>query len=133
MKRHHIVAVLLLISGGLFAYIQFHHGDTGRAIRTGIICTLLGVVILFYEKLRSWLRPVAIAYNVIFLGLMAAYAASRGDIAWAIFLCIGVIGGGVLHFFEETPFVKEKIEPYIGIIILLIMTLFLLFDAFSSL
>ena len=133
MKRHHIVAVLLLISGGLFAYIQFHHGDTGRAIRTGIICTLLGVVVLFYEKLRSWLRPVGVAVPLIFIGLMAAHAVFTGDIGAAIFLCIGVIGVGVLHFFEETPFVKEKIEPYIGIIILLIMTLFLLFDTFFSL
>ena len=67
------------------------------------------------------------------MGLMAAHAAFTGDIAAAIFLCIGVIGVGVLHFFEETPFVKEKIEPYIGIIILLIMTLFLLFDTLFSL
>ena len=114
MKRHHIAAVILLIFGGLFAYIKFDDGDTEGAIRTGIICTLLGIVAFFYEKLRSWLRPVAIAYNVIFLGLMAAYAASRGDIAWAIFLCIGVIGGGVLHFFQDTPFVKEKIQPWLG-------------------
>jgi hypothetical protein len=133
MKRHHIVAMFSFISGGLFAYIQFHHGDTGRAIRTGIICTLLGVVVLFYEKLRSWLRPVGVAVPLIFIGLMAAHAAFTGDIAAAIFLCIMVIGGGVCYFFQDAPFVKDKLEPYIGIIILLIMTLFLLFDAFSSL
>ena len=133
MKRHHIVAMFSFISGGLFAYIQFHHGDTGRAIRTGIICILLGVAALSYEKLRSWLRPVGVAVPLIFLGLMAAYAAFTGDITAAIFLCIGVIGVGVFHFFEETPFVKEKIEPYIGIIILLMITLFLLFDTFFSL
>ena len=133
MKRHHIVAVFVLIFGGLFAYIQFHHGDTDRAIRTGVICTLLGIVAFFYEKLRSWLRPVGTTGPLIFLGLMAAHAALTGDIAAAIFLCIWVIGGGVLHFFQDTPFVKEKIEPYIGMIALLIMTLFLLFDAFSSL
>ena len=128
MKRHHIVAVFVLIFGGLFAYIQFHHGDTDRAIRTGIICTLLGVVVFFYEKLKSWLRPVGTTVPLVFLGLMAAHAAFTGDIAAAIFLCIMVIGGGVCHFFEETPFVKEKIEPYIGIIVLLIITLFLLFS-----
>ena len=132
MKRHHIIAMFSFISGGLFAYIQFHHGDIDRTIRTGIICTLLGVVVLFYEKLRSWLRPVGVAVPLIFLGLMAAHAAFTGDVAAAIFLCIMVIGGGVCHFFQDTPFVK-KIEPYIGIIALLIMTLFLLFDAFSSL
>lgn len=133
MKRHHIVAVFLFIFGGLFAYIQFQHGDTDRAIRMGIICTLLGVVALLYEKLRSWLRPVGVAVPLVIIGLMAAHAAFTGNITEAIFLCIGVIGGGVFHFFEETPFVKEKIEPYIGIIILLIMTLFLFFDTFFSL
>ena len=133
MKRHHVVALFLLAFGGLFAYIQFHHGDTDRAIRTGIICTLLGVVVFFYEKLKSWLRPVGTTVPLVFLGLVAAHAAFTGDIAAAIFLCIMVIGGGVLHFFQDTPFFKEKIEPYIGIIALLIMTLFLLFDAFSSL
>ena len=126
MKRHHIVAVFVLIFGGLFAYIQFHHGDTDNAIQTGVICTLLGVVAFFYEKLRSWLRPVGTTGPLIFLGLMAAHAALTGDIAAAIFLSIGVIGGGVLHFFQDTPFVKEKIEPYIGIIVLLIMAFFLL-------
>ena len=128
MKRHHVVALFLLAFGGLFAYIQFHHGDTDDAIQTGIICTLLGVVAFFYEKLKSWLRPMGTTVPLVFLGLMAAHAAFTGDIAAAIFLCIMVIGGGILHFFEETPFVKEKIEPYIGIIILLIITLFLLFS-----
>ena len=128
MKRHHIVAVFVLIFGGLVAYIQFRHGDTDDAIQTGIICTLLGIVAFFYEKLRSWLRPVGATAPLIFLGLMATHAAFTGDIAAAIFLCIMVIGGGVCHFFEETPFVKEKIEPYIGIIVLLIITLFLLFS-----
>ena len=133
MKRHHIVAVFVLIFGGLFAYIQFHHGDTDRAIRTGIICTLLGVAAFFYEKLRTWLRPLGATVPLIFLGLVAAHAAFTRDIAAAIFLCIMVIGGGVCHFFQDTLFFKEKIQPYIGIIALLIMTLFLLFDAFSSL
>ena len=133
MKRHHIVAVFAFIFGGLFVYMQFHHGDTDRAIRTGVICVVLGVVAFLYEKLRSWLRPVGATVPLIIIGLMAAHAAFTGDIAWAIFLCIGVIGGGVHHFFQDTPFFKEKIEPYIGIIFLLIMTLFLLFDTLSSL
>ena len=128
MKRHHVVALFVLIFGGLFAYIQFHHGDTDDAIQKGIICTLLGVVVFFYEKLKSWLRPVGTTVPLVFLGLMAAHAAFTGDIAAAIFPCIMVIGGGVCHFFQDTPFVKEKIEPYIGIIVLLIITLFLLFS-----
>lgn len=133
MKRHHAVAVLVLIFGGLFAYIQFDYENTSGAIQTGIICILLGVVAFSYEKLRSWLRPVGVAVPSVIIGLMAAHAAFTRNITEAIFLCIGVIGVGVLHFFEETPFVKEKIEPYIGIIILLIITLFLFFDTFFSL
>ena len=58
MKRHHIAALFLLIFGGLFAYIRFDDGDTAGAIRTGIICIVLGVVVFFFEKLKSWLRPV---------------------------------------------------------------------------
>ena len=108
MKRHHVVALFLLAFGGLFAYIQFHHGDTDDAIQTGIICTLLGVVAFFYEKLKSWLRPMGTTVPLVFLGLMAAHAAFTGDIAAAIFLCIMVIGGGVCHFFQDTLFFKEK-------------------------
>ena len=80
MKRHHIVAMFSFISGGLFAYIQFHHGDTGRAIRTGIICTLLGVVVLFYEKLRSWLRPVGVAVPLIFYRINGGSCGFHGRI-----------------------------------------------------
>ena len=114
MKRHHIVALFLLIFGGLFAYIQLHYGDTDRAIRTGIICIVLGGVVFFFEKLRSWLRPVGITVPFIFIGLMAAHSAFNGDIGWAIFLSIWVVGGMFLHFFQETPFVKEKIQPWLG-------------------
>ena len=53
MKRHHIVAIFSFIFGGLFACVQFYHGDTDRAIRTGIICIIVGIVALFYEKLRT--------------------------------------------------------------------------------
>lgn len=67
MKRHHVVAVFALISGGLFAYMEFHHGDTDGAIHTGIICTLVGVAALLYEKLRSWLRPVGSTVPLILL------------------------------------------------------------------
>ena len=127
MKRHHVVAVFVFIFGGVFAYLQFHHGDTDRAIRTGIICILLGVVAFLYEKLRSWLNPVGIAVPLVIMGLLAAHAAFTGDIASAIFLCIGLIGIGILHFFQDTSFVK-KIEPHMGMIVLLIVTLFVLFS-----
>ena len=112
MKPHHLAALFPLIFGGLFAYLQFHHDDTDRAIRTGIICILLGVVVLFFEKLRSWLRPTGIAVPFVLLGAMAAYAVSTGDIGEAIFLFIGIILMAVLHFFQDTPFVK-KIQPWL--------------------
>ena len=47
---------------------------------------------------------------------------------WQSFYSIGVIGIAILHFFEDTSFVKEKIEPHIGLIVLLVVTLFLLFS-----
>ena len=114
MKRHHVVAVLCLIFGGLLAYIRFHQENTEGAIWIGIIFTLLGVFAFCYGKFRTWLRPVGVAVPLIIIGLMAAHAAFTGDIASAIFLSIGVIGIGVLHFFQETPFVKEKIQPWLG-------------------
>ena len=133
MKRYYVAAAFLIIMGGLFAYIRFHQGSTEGAIWIGVIYPLLGVLVFCYGKFRPRLGLVAIAFNLIIFGAMAAYAVSTGDIAWAIFLCTGSILIAVLHFFEDTPFVKEKIEPYIGIIILLIITLFLLFDTFFSL
>ncbi|MCE2396255.1 hypothetical protein J4G02_17030 [Candidatus Poribacteria bacterium] len=114
MKRHHIVAIFSFIFGGLFAYVQFHHGDTDRAIRTGIICIIVGIVALFYEKLRAWLRPVGVAVPLVIIGLMAAHAVSTGNIGEAIFLFIGIIVMAVLHFLQDKPFVKEKIQPWLG-------------------
>lgn len=124
MKRHHFVAAFAFIFGGLFAYIQFRHGDTDGSIETGIICTLVGVAALFFQKLRSWLSPVGIAVPLVIIGVMAAHAAFTGDIASAIFLCIGLIGIGILHFFQDTSFVKEKIQPHIGLIVLLTIAFF---------
>lgn len=128
MKRHHVVAVCVFIFGGLFAYLQFHHGDTGCAIRTGIICILLGIAAFLFEKLRYRLRPVGVAVPLAVMGLMAAHAAFTGDIAATIFLCIGVIGIGVCHFFKDTPFFQQKIEPYVGVIVLVLITLILFLD-----
>ncbi len=137
MKRHHIAAVFCLIFGGLLAYTRFHHGDTGGAIRTGILFALLGIVGFFYEKLRARspvVRPVmGVVLPIILVGLMAAQAAFTGDITWAVILGIGLIIGIILQLFENTPFVKEKIRPwlrpipYIGLAVMFIITLLLLF------
>ena len=114
MKRYHVAAVFFIIIGGLFAYIRFHQGNTRGEIWIGIIYLLIGVFAFCYGKFRSHFSLAVIAYNVIVIGLGAAYAASTGDIVWAIFLCIGSILIAVLHFFQDTPFVKEKIQPWLG-------------------
>ena len=113
MKRYYVVAVFLIIMGGLFAYINFHQGNIEGAIWIGIIYPLLGVLAFCYRKFRLQLSLVAIAFNLILLGAAAAYAVSTRDIAEATFLCIGSILIPILHFFEDTPFVKEKIEPWL--------------------
>ena len=113
MKSYYVAAVFFIIMGGLLAYIRFHQGNTEGAIWIGIIYPLLGVFAFCYGKFRPRLELAVIAYNLISLGLMAAYAASTGDIAGAIFLGIGSIGVCVLHFFQDTPFVKEKMRPWL--------------------
>jgi uncharacterized sodium:solute symporter family permease YidK len=114
MKRYYVAAVFLIIMGGVFAYIKFHQGNIEGAIWIGIIYPLLGVLAFCYGRFRPQFSFVVIAFNLILLGSMAAYAVSTGDIAWAIFLCIGSILIPVLHFFEDTPFVKEKIRSWLG-------------------
>ena len=107
MKRYYVVSVFLIIMGGLFAYINLHQGNIEGVVWIGIIYPLLGVLAFCYGKFRLRLSLVIIAFNLILLGVMAAYAVSTGDIAEAVFLCIGSILIAVLHFFEDTPFVKK--------------------------
>ena len=113
MKRYYVATVFLIIMGGVFAYIKFHQGHIEEAIWIGIIYPLLGVLAFCDGKFRPRLSLVAIAFNLILFGAMAAYAVSTGDIAWAIFLCIGSILIAVLHFFEDTPFGKKR-QPWLG-------------------
>ena len=134
MKRHHIAALFLLIFGGSFAYLRFQDGDTNGAIRTAIIFALLGIFAFFYHgKFRARFRPVVIALPVILIGGMAVHAAFIGNTVSLIILGIGLIIAIPLQLFQDTPFVKEKIQPrlrpipYIAIGVLLIMTLLRLF------
>ena len=97
MKRHHVVALFLLVFGGLFAYIQFHPWGYRRRNSDGHHLYPTRSCCIFLRKIAEpgsdqWESR----WPLIIIGLMAAYAAFTGDIAWAIFLCIGVIGGGVL-------------------------------------
>ena len=134
MKHHHIAALFLLICGGLLAYLRLDHGDTNGAIRTGIMFALLGIFAFFYTgKVRARFRPAVVALPAILMVGMTVYAAFTGNIVSAIILGIGLIGAGVLHFFQDTPFVKEKIRPwlkpvpYVALVFVLIMLLLLLF------
>ena len=135
MKRHHIVAVSLLIFGGYIAHTRFRDGDMDGAIRTGIIFALFGVFAFFYRgKLRTWSKPVVIALPVVLVGLMAYYSDfMNGNTASAIIAGIVLILGGVLTLFQDKPFVKEKVRtwvrpiPYIALVVLFVMMLFLLF------
>ena len=134
MKRHHIASVILLVFGGLSAYIRFDDGNTSGAIRTAIIFALLGIFVFFYDgKVRALFRPVVIALPVILVGFMAYRDFMNGDLVSAIIAGIVLILGGILTLFQDTPFVKEKIRPwlrpipYIGLVVVLIITLLLLF------
>ena len=113
MKRYYVAAVFLIIMGGLLAYINFHQGNIEGAIWIGIFYPLLGVLAFCYGKFRPQFSLVAIAFNLILFGAMAAYAFSMGDIAEAIFLCIGLILIAVPYFFENTPLFKKKIQPWL--------------------
>ena len=113
MKRHHIAAAFLLICGGLFAYIRFDDGDTEGAIRTGIIFTLLAIILFFLGRLQPRLRSLGVNLIVlIVLGISAYRDFMAGDIGSVIILGILMILGIVLWLFQDKPFVKNKIEPW---------------------
>ena len=114
MKRHHIAAGFLLIFGGLFTYIRLRDGDTEGAIRTGIIFALVGVIMFFLGRLRPRLRSLGVTLIVlIFLGISAYRDFMAEDIVSVIILGILMILGIVLTLFQDTPFVKEKIQPWL--------------------
>ena len=113
MKRHHIAAAFLLICGGLFVYLTLDNGETERAIRMGIIFTLLGVFSFFSGRLQPRLRSLGVTLIVlIILGVSAYQDFMAGDIASVIVLGILMILAVVPTLFQDTPFVKEKIGPW---------------------
>ena len=113
MKRHHIVAVFLLIYGGLFIYLTLDDGETERAIRMGIFFTLLGVFSFFSGRLQPRLRSLGVTLIIlIILGVSAYRDFMAGDIASLIVLGILMILAVVPTLFQDTPFVKEKIGPW---------------------
>lgn len=139
MKRHHIAALFLLIFGGLFAYLRFDDGDINGAIRTGIIFVLASAAIFLLARFQRRLRTLIVnVIALIIFGLFAYRDFMAGDTVWGIILVIGLIVGVVLTLFENTPFVKEKIRPwlkpvpYIGVTIALISLIVLLILRFLA-
>ena len=108
MKRHHIVALFLLIFGGLFAYLRFNHGDTEAAIRTGILFGLVAVIMFFLGRLKPQARSLGVNLTVVVvLGIFAYRDFMAGDIVSVIILGILILGIG-LTLFQNLPFIKEK-------------------------
>ena len=134
MKRHHVISIFCIIFAGLFVYKGFHDGDIGGAIGMGIAFAIFGVIALFYGKLRTWLRPVAIVVPVFLLVLTAYRDFISGDIANAIVAGIVLIIGLVLTLYQDKPFVKEKVRPwlrpipFIAVVFFLILALYFLFS-----
>ena len=130
MKRHHIAALFLLLFAGLSLYQGFHDGEMGRPIWTGIAWAVLGVLAFFYDKLRTWLRPVVVALPLILMGVMVIKEVIRGYVVGVILWSIALIFVAVFAFFQDRPFVKEKVRPwfrpipFIAVGVLLIWKLF---------
>ena len=113
MKRHHIAAAFLLICGGLFAYIRFDDGDTEGAIRTGIIFTLLAIILFFLERLQPRLRSLGVNLIILIVVGVSAYRDFMdGDMVSVVILGVLMLGI-VLNLFQDRPLVKNNIEPWL--------------------
>lgn len=129
MKRHHLAAGFCVIIGGILAYEQFLNGDINSAIRTGTVFAVLGVILFFYQALRRWIRPFVIAAPVVFMGVVVYKSFRDGDLAWGILGIMALILGGVLTVYQDRPFVKTRIRPwlrpipFVALGILLVMAL----------
>ena len=139
MKRHHIVALFLLIFGGISAYLRYDDGDINGAIRTGAIFVLASVTMFLLARFQPRLRRLIVnVIAFILLGLFAYRDFMAGDTVWAIIAVIVLIVAVILTVFENTPFVKEKIRPwlkpvpYIGVTIALIALIVLLILRFLA-
>lgn len=129
MKRHHLAAGFCVIIGGILAYEKFLNGDLDSAIRTGTLFAVLGVILFFYQALRRWISPFVIAAPVVIMGVVVYKSFRDGDLAWGILGIMALILGGVLTVYQDRPFVKTRIRPwlrpipFVALGILLIMAL----------
>ena len=133
MKRHHIAALFLLIFGGISAYLRYDDGDINGAIRTGAIFILASVTTFLIARFQPRLRRLIVnVIAFILLGLFVYKDFMAGDTTWVVVGGVVLIIAVVLTLFENTPFVKEKIQPwlkpvpYIGVTIALIVLIVLL-------
>ena len=139
MKRHHTAAVFLLVFGGISAYLRYDDGDINGAIRTGAIFILASAAMFVLARLQPRVRSLIVnAVVLIILGRSIYEDVTAGDTAWAVAGSVVMIIGMILTVFENTPFVKDKIRPwlrpipYIGIALssaILILMLILRFLA----
>ncbi len=114
MKRHHLAALFLLIFGGVSAYLRYDDGDINGAIRTGTIFILAGATMFLIARLQPRLRSLIV--NAVVLIIMARFIYQdfmAGNTAWVIVGGVVLIIAVVLTLFENTPFVKEKIRPWL--------------------
>ena len=113
MKRHHLAAGFCVIFGGITAYEQFLNGDINSAIRIGAMSAVLGVILFFYEALRRWVKPFVITVPVILMGIVVYKSLQDGDLTWGVLGIIVLVLGGILTVFQDRPFVKERIRPWL--------------------
>lgn len=113
MKRHHLAVGFCVIFGGILAYEQFLNGDTNSAIRIGVMFAVLGVILFFYQALRRWIRPFVIAAPVVLMGVVVYKDLRDGDLTWGILGIMVLVLGGILTVFQDRPFVKERIRPWL--------------------
>ena len=114
MKRHHIAAAFLLIFGGLFAYLRFDTGDTDGAIRTGAIFILASAAMFVLVRLQPRVRSLIVnAVVLIIMGRFIYQDFMVGNTTWVVVGGVVLIIAVVLTPFENTPFVKEKIRPWL--------------------
>ena len=113
MRRHHLAAGFCMIFGGTLAYEQFLNGDTNSAIRIGVVFAVLGVILFFYKVLRRWIRPFVIAAPVVIMGVVVYKSFRDGDFTWGVLGIMVLVLGGILTVFQDRPFVKERIRPWL--------------------
>ena len=114
MKRHHILALFLLIFGGISAYLRYDDGNINGAIRTGAIFILASAAMFVLARLQPRVRSLIVnAVVLIIVGRFLYQDFMDGNTTWVIVGGVMLIIAVVLTLFENTPFVKEKIRPWL--------------------